>query len=342
MKSIAIGIGSYGISVITTMADSDCFESVIAIDSDRHILDGLSIEQKIFVSKRLSACDAVERIKNKLKKLISDTDIVFVISNPIDLPSPYILPCIVDFIKSLGIAVIAQVIDPQGKYERTKKSQAKHVIELLLNSTATIRIPQKNIKQYREPNYGWYDAYIPQYSGRDNILEQVEFDSWYKQGSLQESVYSKDVLVGAFYLQRTIELLNADYACSSKEEILNVISIKGLIHISSAVARYKDISDKYFTEADSKQVLAEILRWRALFNDIIDTSAHGSEGLIFVLNVSERFSKEDTALFCYMLHSFSLENTHSAFTINVVKTDSKDISVKLLATGADDLEKEVT
>lgn len=330
MKSIATGIGSYGLAVVSKLSNSDLLETVIAMDSDINVLNSLAIENKIYISKRLSSFDAVERIKNKLKKTIAGVDIVFIVSNPIDLPSPYVLPYIVDFIKSLGITVVALVIDPNGKYERQKKNEAKHVVEILINRTATIKIPQKNINLYSKPNYQWYEYYLSQYMGRDKILEQVEFDKWYLQSPFQGSTCTKDVLIGVFYIQRTLELLNCEYPYASKEEILSILNIEGVIHIASAVS----------VRSTTQTEQIEMLRIRAFFNEMTQTSTHGSTGLLFVLTVSERISKAAVGQICYMMHTFSLENTRSAFTINVVKNDSKDISVKLLATGADDMDKD--
>lgn len=337
MKSIAIGIGSYGISVITEISNSDLCECVIAVDSDKTILEKLTFENKITVSKRLPAYDAVVRIQNKLKKMIPDCEIVFVISNPIDLPSPLVITEIVNYVKSLGYMVIALSIDPHGKFDRKQNKIAKQVIESLINMTPTIRIPQKNIRYYTEPNYRWYEYYLTEYSDRDNILEQVEFDNWYKNSCYQEHTIEKDVLVGIFYLQRIIELYSEEYPCASKEDIYRIFSLNGIIHIATATAIQKKITNSYFTEKAIFHEFARLLRTRACFNDILDTSTHNSMGLIFILNIPESTAKEEFTEICYMLHSFSNESVDSTFTVNIIKSNDKTFSVKLLATGADDM-----
>ena len=172
---------------------------------------------------------------------------------------------------------------------------------------------------------------VSQYLGRDKILEQVEFDKWYLQSAYQNNACERDIIIGIFYLQRILELLNTEYPYATKEDVFSILSISGVIHLASA------ISVRITTQKEQ----IELLRVRAFFNEIIRTSTHGSKGLLFVLNVPERISKEAVGQICYMMHTFSLENTRSAFTINVVKKDSKDISVKLIATGANDMDKEV-
>lgn len=341
MKSIAVGIGTYGISVITEMLNSNSFETVIAIDSDKSVLESVALDNKISISKRLSARDAVERIKNKLKMMIPDCDVVFLISNPIDLHSPFVITEMVDYIKSLGFLAVALAIEPSGKYDRKQKNQAKKVVEELMLKTATIRIPQKNMQLYCEPNYRWYEWYISkyEYGERDNILEQVEFDNWYKNSTWQEQHVEKDVLVGIFYIQRTLDILNEKYPGTTQEDICRILSNTGAIHIGTAIATYKDISDSFFTVKVSVYEFARTLRRRASFNDIINTSTHNSKGLIFILNVPESATEEEVADICYMLHSFSNESVDSVFTINVIKCQTEVFSVKLLATGSDDLNK---
>lgn len=342
MKSVAIGIGSYGISVIAEMLNMSLFETVIAVDSDKTILEKFVSENKITISKRLPAHDDIERIQTKLKKMIPDCDAVFVISNPINLSSPFVITEIVDYVKSLGYLVIALCVDHYGgKYDRKQKKTAKQVVQSLIDRIPTIRIPQKNIRNYIEPNYRWYEYYISEFTERDNILEQVEFDNWYKNSAYQNHIVEKDVLVGIFYLQRYIEFYNTEYPYVTKEDICRILSIKGIIHIATATTVYRDISGKYTSVKASLYEFGRLFRRRALFNDILDTSTHNSKGLMFILDIPESTTKEEFTEICYMLHSFSNESVDSAFTVNIINSKDKTFRVKLLATGADDLSRPV-
>ena len=337
MRYSIVGVGAYGIAVAKEMSMVESISKTIAIDSDKKILDDIGLEDTIYISKRLSAYDAVDRIKGKLKKRLAGIDIVFMVSNPIDLSLPYVLPYMIEYIKSLGVIVVALAIDPYGKFDRERKKIAKRVVDYIVGQTATVRIPQKNFSLYGKANYDWYEYSISEYRGRDEVYEQIEFDKWYKQFVNQCEKINRGILVGVFYLQRMLELLNARFPNDTSEEIRRILEIPGIVHVAAAYGVYVDITDSFVTEVMSKHEFARVIRTRAMFNEILGTSAHGSEGLIFELTVPMNMQKEDVAEFAYMLHTFSLENTHSVFTINTIVSEVQEVSVKLIATGADDM-----
>lgn len=337
MRYATVGVGTYGIAVAKEMSVVESVSKTIAIDSDKKTLENIGLEDTIYISKRLSAYDAVDRIKGKLKKSLAGIDIVFLVSNPIELSLPYVLPYMIDYMQSLGVIVVALAIDPYGKYDRERKKVAKRVVDYIVGQTATVRIPQKNFSLYGKANYGWYEYSISEYMSRDKVFEQVEFDRWQKQYINLHLTEDKSTLVGVFYLYRIIDLLNAEYPLETREEIRCAMSIPGILHYSSTNSVYVDVSNNFITEEISKRDFIRVIRDRAMFNEITQTSSHGSKGLIFMLTVPNDMSREEVAEITYMLHTYSLENTHSAFTINTIVSEVQEVSVKLIATGADDM-----
>ncbi|MBQ8837520.1 MAG: hypothetical protein IJ002_08480 [Clostridia bacterium] len=318
MNAVVIGIGAYGISVIEAYEREVKSSKVIAVDTNKTLLNTVSIENKIQLSKRLSETDTVERIKGKLKKSVKDSDIVFIVTNPLDLPKPNVIPRIAEFLKSLNILVLGIVLKPFGKIDRKRKKEINTTIDWILYTIATVVIPQKVVPQYQEPNNQFCQWSVSNgYLIDEYVFEQVEFYRWYQKSCLFNADICKETLVGVFFLNRILDMLHEEYFNATWNDICRVISLPGVVHMASAISL--------------KENGLDTLRYRASFNNLLNTSLHGAKALLFVLKVPLCMEKNEVGRICNVIHSFTDESVDSYFTIEVMQPDSDTISAKVIA-----------
>lgn len=304
MNIIAIGIGRYGNAVVEQLCAHKKLFRCVTICSTQAELETIGLDMKFRVSTRFSLFDATERIHGKLKKACTDTDIAVLIANPMDFANSIIIYWIAEHIQKMNITPAGMIINPSEKTTRKHKNAIQNTIYNLASSFATVVLSQKGIaKHAKELNVRWLEHYTSLWDGRDPIQEQESFHKW-KATKFENAkdVPSAIVQFGEFVVWRLLKAITTSYINADKKRMIDVLSIPGCLHLTtvcaSGINRY------------------ELIKWRALFNDVLLTISHAAQGMLLNLTVPETITQEEVGKICLGIYSYANESMDFYFNIN--------------------------
>lgn len=322
MNIIAMGIGPYGNAVAEQLCSNNALSRCIAVCSTKSEFESSKVETKIRVSTRLSPPDAIERINGKLSKACAEADMAVLIANPIDFANPSIINLIAEHIQRMNVTLVGVVFNSAKKTDRKHKNSIRNTIERMVNSFATVVIPEGGVVEYTEPiNTRWLHTYTSMWEGRDTIQEQEAFHKWKKTMPASVNSIPKGIQVGTFAVCRLVNTISASYVNAEKSNIIDVLSVPGPLHISTVYASGKD---RY-----------ELIKWRASFNDILLTTSHAAKGMLLTLTVPKTMIPDEAGKICLGIYSYANESVNFYFNINFSEYEDENevVAASVIATG---------
>ena len=323
MNIVALGVGKYGNAVAEQLCANKALSRCAAICSSQEELEAVGFETKFRVSTRLSPCDAVERIRGKLKKACAEADVVILIANPADFADSMLIFWIAKYIQSLNITLVSTIVYPSEKMDRKRKNAIKITIPNMVDSFATALLRQEAVAEYvAELNTRWLNRYTASWRCRDTIQEQEAFHTW-KASALEHIETVPDMVqVGVFTVCRLLNAMTAAYANADEKNVIDVLSVPGLLHFAAVYASGEDRD--------------ELIKRRSAFNDMMSTSSHAARGMLLDLTVPDSMTPEEAGKICLGIYGYADENVNFYFNINHTARVKRIVAANVLATGTHD------
>lgn len=321
MNIVAMGVGRYGNAVINRLCYNKALSRCVAICLTQSELEAEHTEIRFRVSTRLPPTDAIERIHGNLNKACTGADLVILIADPLDFANPAIIYLIGKYIQGLNVTLVGAIVSPTGKIDRKRRNAIQNTIDNMYSSFAITVLRQADVYM-EELNTRRLKNYTSYWEWRDTIQEQAAFHKWKSAAPKGVNSIPDMVQIGEFIVYRLLTSITKVYVNADNQRLIDVLSIPGYLHFTSVYA--------------SGENRCELIKRRALFNDVLLTSSDAARGMLLDLTVPKDMTPEEAGKICLGIYGFADENVNFYFNINHSEYEDEIVAANVLATGTYD------
>lgn len=309
-----IGLGEFGASVI----EYTKYNSVL-VDWRTKIFANSCANFKVKIRKNENPYKEVHEISNRLQKILSTTDIVFVIASTTEVIVREYAAEISKLTKDMGILTIAIITLPFKKDKARIRKPANNAAYIIEETIATVAIPTNRhywVDDSKESELDIFDSLGNYDDGWELWSDTKNYDIKFLKRTVGQTTDSKtisQIQVATASIEKILKMLALDYINSTPDTAKYVLKTPGKLHITSAHNELYTY-DRYLRERSGR---AYVLERKISLSGLLGTVACYTTKMLLHLIVPKNITQNELNYLCEHIPGISnLKQFELAITLD--------------------------